>query len=196
MQIEVGSILEGKVSGITSFGAFVDLPEGKSGMVHISEISNTFVENVSDFLTVGQTIKVKVLAVNENGKISLSIKRLQDNGGSPAHGQSSQGERRDRGRGDGRRGGRSNSRGGQSSSDNRQQRGRNDKSGGRQQRERKPHQSVQSTGSPGDFVWQKSAGPESFEDMMSKFKQQSDEKISTLKKGNEGYSPRRPRRKG
>ena len=69
MQIEVGSILEGKVTGIVKFGAFVDLPEGKSGMVHISEISNTYVENVTDFLAEGQTVKVKVLAINENGKI-------------------------------------------------------------------------------------------------------------------------------
>ena len=75
MQIEVGSILEGKVTGIIKFGAFVELPEGKSGMVHISEISNTYVENVSDFLQEGQTVKVKVLAINENGKISLSIKK-------------------------------------------------------------------------------------------------------------------------
>ena len=81
MQIEVGSILEGKVTGIMKFGAFVDLPDGKSGMVHISEISNTYVENVSDFLTVGQEVKVKVISINENGKIGLSIKKLEDNGG-------------------------------------------------------------------------------------------------------------------
>ncbi len=185
MQIEVGSILEGKVSGITGFGAFVDLPDGKTGMVHISEVSNTFVENVSDFLTVGQTVKVKVLAVNENGKISLSIKRLQDNGSQRG------GEHRDRGRGDNRRGGRNNNRNGQNTGNNKQ------RDRGAQQRPRQPqHRSVKSAGSPGDFVWQKSTGPESFEDMMSKFKQQSDEKISTLKKGSDGYAPRRPRRKG
>ena len=74
MAVEVGNILEGKVTGITDFGAFVDLPDGKSGMVHISEVAPTYVNKISDHLTEGQTVKVKVLSVGENGKISLSIK--------------------------------------------------------------------------------------------------------------------------
>jgi len=73
--IEVGSIQEGKVTGIMNFGAFVSLPGGKSGLVHISEISNTFVKDVHDHLNVGQMVKVKVLEINEQGKINLSIKR-------------------------------------------------------------------------------------------------------------------------
>ena len=77
MAIETGSILEGKVTGIMNFGAFVALPGGKSGLVHISEISNTFVKDVHDHLQVGQTVKVKVLEINEQGKINLSIKRAQ-----------------------------------------------------------------------------------------------------------------------
>jgi len=72
--MEPGSILEGKVTGITKFGAFVALEGGKSGLVHISEIANTFVSDVHDFLQEGQTVKVQVLSA-ENGKINLSIKR-------------------------------------------------------------------------------------------------------------------------
>ena len=76
MAIEIGSIQEGKVTGIMNFGAFVSLPGGKSGLVHISEIANTFVKDVHDHLQVGQMVKVKVLDINEQGKINLSIKRV------------------------------------------------------------------------------------------------------------------------
>lgn len=75
MQVEVGAVLEGKVTGITKFGAFVDLGEGKTGMVHISEVASTYVKEIRDFITEGQTVKVKVLTVGEDGKISLSIKK-------------------------------------------------------------------------------------------------------------------------
>ncbi|MBR4474330.1 MAG: S1 RNA-binding domain-containing protein [Oscillospiraceae bacterium] len=75
MVVEIGSIQEGKVTGIMSFGAFVSLPGGKSGLVHISEIANTFVKDVHDHLQVGQIVKVKVLEINEQGKINLSLKR-------------------------------------------------------------------------------------------------------------------------
>jgi S1 RNA binding domain protein len=74
MEPQVGSILEGRVTTITKFGAFVALEGGKSGLVHISEIANTFVNDVHDFLQEGQTVKVLVLAA-ENGKINLSIKK-------------------------------------------------------------------------------------------------------------------------
>ncbi len=77
MAIEVGSILEGKVTGIMNFGAFVALPGGKSGLVHISEIANTFVKDVHDHLQLGQQVKVKILGINEQGKINLSIKAVQ-----------------------------------------------------------------------------------------------------------------------
>ena len=63
MDLEVGEILEGKVTGITKFGAFVQLPGGVSGLVHISEIANAFVNDVNDYLTMGQTVKVKVLNI-------------------------------------------------------------------------------------------------------------------------------------
>ncbi|MCI6958264.1 MAG: S1 RNA-binding domain-containing protein [Oscillospiraceae bacterium] len=153
MQLEVGAILEGKITGVKKFGAFVALPGGKTGMVHISEVSNSFIEDLSTVLSEGQEVKVKVLNIAEDGKIALSIKRTlppeprQNRGG--AHG--------------GQRGG---------------QRGRSD----------------------APRVWQpKAAAPQgemSFEDMMAKFKSQSEEKISDLKRVTEnrrggGYSRRR-----
>lgn len=179
MQIEVGSILEGKVTGITKFGAFVDLPEGKSGMVHISEISNTYVENVSDFLTVGQEVKVKVININEKGKIGLSIKKLSEPAEKPAGGE--RGERRQQF-----------SQGGRGEGGKRQFTRRDDRpfKGERGNLS----QGMKNQNSPGDFVWQKTANPSSFEDMMTKFKQQSDEKMSSLKKNGDAV-PRRPRRK-
>ena len=93
MQPEVGKIYEGKVTGITKFGAFVELEPGTTGMVHISEVANTFVSEIKDHLTEGQTVKVKVLSLSEEGKISLSIKKAEENP-SP---------RRDQKRGGGRR---------------------------------------------------------------------------------------------
>lgn len=77
MQPEVGAVLEGKVSGVTKFGAFVNLPGGKSGLVHISEIANTFVSDVAQFVSVGQIVKVKVIGINGD-KINLSIKRAEE----------------------------------------------------------------------------------------------------------------------
>ena len=78
MQLEVGAILEGKVTGITNFGAFVDLGEGKSGMVHISEVAPSFVADINEHLTMGQQVKVKILTISDVGKISLSIKRAME----------------------------------------------------------------------------------------------------------------------
>lgn len=75
MQIEEGSILRGKVTGIASFGAFIELEGGKTGLVHISEVSSEYVDDISKHLSAGQSVKVKVLSVDEHGKISLSIKK-------------------------------------------------------------------------------------------------------------------------
>lgn len=77
MEVTVGMILSGKVTAITKFGAFVALPGGKSGLVHISEISGSFVTDIHDFLTEGQETQVKVLSISPEGKISLSIKQAQ-----------------------------------------------------------------------------------------------------------------------
>ena len=75
MELKVGSIYEGKVTGITKFGAFVMLPMGKSGMVHISEIANTYVDDITNHLTEGQTVTVKLIGIDQMGRINLSIKK-------------------------------------------------------------------------------------------------------------------------
>ena len=79
MALEVGQIVEGKVSGITGFGAFIDLPDGATGLVHISEVARNYVKDINEHLSVGQEVKVKVLSLDEKGKISLSIKKAQEN---------------------------------------------------------------------------------------------------------------------
>ena len=76
--IEVGSVLEGKITGITKFGAFVALPEGRSGLVLISELSNTYVNDVHDHVQLGQSVTVRVLNIAPDGKINLSIKRAAE----------------------------------------------------------------------------------------------------------------------
>ena len=91
MGLAVGDVLEGKVSGITKFGAFVDLPEGKTGMVHISEVAQTYVKEISDFVKIGQVVKVKVMSITPEGKIGLSMKKAlppapKPNGGSKRQG--------------------------------------------------------------------------------------------------------------
>ncbi|MGO3732431.1 MAG: S1 domain-containing RNA-binding protein [Vagococcus sp.] len=78
MSIEVGVKLPGKVSGITNFGAFVDLGNGKTGLVHISEVSNSFVKDINDVLSVGDQVEVKVMTIGNDGKIGLSIKRANE----------------------------------------------------------------------------------------------------------------------
>ncbi len=151
MGLEVGMIVEGKVTGITKFGAFVDLSDGKTGMVHISEVAPTFVNEIRDFLTEGQTVKVKVLSIGEDGKISLSIKKaLPQQPRTP-----------------------------------RPQRPNNNNGGNRPNR-------------PNGYEWQpsKKNEPTSFEDMMAKFKQTSDEKMSDLKRFNEGKQRGSSRRGG
>ncbi len=75
MQFEVGTVLEGKVTGIQKFGAFVDIGGGRSGMVHISEIAGTYVNDIKDHISEGQIVKVKIINIAQDGKISLSIKR-------------------------------------------------------------------------------------------------------------------------
>ncbi|MDF2566820.1 MAG: binding domain protein [Oscillospiraceae bacterium] len=126
MQLEVGKIVEGKVTGITKFGAFVEISEGVTGMVHISEVASTFVKEISEHLKENQVVKVKVLSIGEDGKISLSIKKAIPP--SPA--------------------------------------------------QKRPFQRQSQSR---DFSSRRDE-PMSFEDMMSKFKQSSDEKMSDLKK--------------
>ena len=152
MAIEVGIILEGKVSGITKFGAFVDLPDSKTGMVHISEVAPTYITEISDYVKVGQTVKVKVLAVND-GKISLSMKQALP----------------------------------------KEQQKKPQKQSRANSNTRQPYKPAPPVTSPGDYEWQSSrkANPSTFEDMMSRFKQTSEDKMSDLKRGeSRGYSRR------
>lgn len=149
MAIEVGMILEGKVSGITKFGAFVDLPDSQTGMVHISEVAPTFINEITDYVKLGQTVTVKVMSLND-GKISLSMKQAL-----PKEQQ---------------------------------------KKPQKQSRQKQPYKPAPPVTSPGSYEWQSSRknSPSSFEDMMSKFKQTSEDKMSDLKRGGEsrGYSRR------
>lgn len=131
MQLEVGSLVTGKVTSITKFGAFIDLGEGKTGMVHISEIAPTYVNEIRDHLTEGQEVKVKVLTVGTDGKIGLSIKKAIDNPPPAQH------------------------------------------------RPQKPFRRDSRDG--GDFGGRRNENM-SFEDMMNKFKQSSDEKMYDLKR--------------
>lgn len=78
MSIEVGSKLQGKVTGITNFGAFVELEKGTTGLVHISEVADNYVKDINEHLTVGDEVKVKVINVEKDGKIGLSIKKAKD----------------------------------------------------------------------------------------------------------------------
>ena len=142
MQSLIGEIYEGKVTGLTSFGAFVKMTNGESGMVHISEVAATYVKDIAEFLTEGQEVKVKVLAINENNKISLSIKQAQ-----PAAPKTNDAPRRE-----------PRQSGGYSKNNNQRN---------YSQSNNKPEQK---------------AAPMSFEDMMAKFKQESDEKMSVLKR--------------
>jgi len=142
MQLEVGSIIEGKVTGITKFGAFVELPTGKTGMVHISEVSASYVKEISDHLSENQMVKVKVLSISPDGKVSLSIKKCQDASQQPPPHQSSA-----------------------------------------QSRPPHPRRSFTSK----EMGWRgpkpsQSSENMSFEDMMAKFKQTSDDKMSDLKR--------------
>lgn len=141
MQLTVGEIVEGKITGITNFGVFVDLGEGKTGMVHISEIAQTYVKEIRDFVKEDDVVKMKVLNIGEDGKVSLSIKRAEP---------PQQAEERP------------------------------------VRREKRPFTPKPAPAVPdGSYVWTaKKSEATSFEEMMSKFKQTSDEKFSDLKRKN------------
>ena len=143
MQIEVGSIVEGKVTGIAAFGAFVELPDGKSGLVHISEIASEYVSDIKQHLKEGQTVKVKIIGT-EKGKISLSIKQVEGTGNKP------KAERRPP----------------------------------RQKWERRTQPAFDPKQPPEEFEFRKRSDM-SFDDMLQKFKQDSDEKFQDLKRSND-----------
>ncbi len=138
MQLTVGDIVEGKVTGITNFGVFVDLGENQTGMVHISEVAQTYVSDIREFVKEGDIVKMKVLNIGDEGKVSLSIKKAMP--------------------------------------------------------EKKPERKPKLPPKPDNsFVWTaKKEETGSFEDMMNRFKQVSDDKFSDLKRKNN--DARRPRR--
>ena len=96
MSLEVGAIVEGEVTGITNFGAFVQLPEGKVGLIHISEVSNVYVKDVHEFLKEHDKVKVKVLSIDARGKIGLSIKQAMPSAPPQPKPQRPQNENRER----------------------------------------------------------------------------------------------------
>jgi len=96
MELTVGAVLEGKVKSITNFGAFISLPENKTGMVHISEVANAYVSDIRQYLTEGQDVKVMVIGM-DNGKINLSIKRLEPKRENPGRGNFRSAPRRESG---------------------------------------------------------------------------------------------------
>ena len=178
MAIEVGNVFEGRVTGVKPFGAFVALPEGRVGMVHISEVSNEFVQDIAAVLHDGDIVKVQVINIAPDGKIALSIKRLLPPPPRPA--RDARGPRPGGPRPGAPREG-SRFRGGHGG-------GRSPREGGRgPARDAAPR------------VWQPKAPVHSdnmsFEDMMSRFKSQSEEKMADLdhetnnRRGG-GYAPR------
>lgn len=135
-ELEIGKIYTGKVKGITQYGAFIDIDGGGTGMVHISEIANTYVSDIREHLTENQEVKVKVIGINEAGKVSLSIKKAVDNPNPP------------------------------------------------QQKHRRQNDGGQNRSKPNIWEPKKQApiSELSFEDMMSRFKQTSEERMCDLKR--------------
>lgn len=159
MELTVGSIVEGKVKTITKFGAFISLPDGKTGMVHISEIAHAYVNDIHEHLTEGQDVKVMVIAIDPAGKINLSIKRTLE---APVRQN-----RGDRARGDRPYGDRSHG----------------DRPHGDRPRGDRPRPAMQENRS---FAPKE---PQSFEEKLKQFMQDSDSKISSIKQ----YSDHRSR---
>ncbi len=144
MQIDIGAIYDGTVTGLTKFGAFVKLDNGTTGMVHISEVASEYVNDISQHLAEGDKVKVKVLEINEKGKVSLSIKKALPEQEKP------------------------------------------------KQAKPRPQNKNNDRGWKG-APQQEANAPMSFEDMMAKFKAQSEDKMSDIKRssdrrgGNTGY---------
>lgn len=136
MPVELGSIVEGKITNVMPFGAFVSLPENQTGLIHISEIASNYVKDINEHVKVGDIVKVKVIRIDDSGKISLSIKKAEE----------------------------------------------------RKREERKPPARNVPKGPvrPLDIDWGANRNQElSFEDKLSKFKQDSDEKMQALRRSNE-----------
>ena len=168
MEFGVGSILDGKVTGITKFGAFVSLPEGRSGLVHISEIAYSYVSEVSEHLKEGQEVKVKVIGIDQANRINLSIKQVTpppQRAPRPSYNNNNGGAPRQERTGGGRP----------------FQNNNNSNGGGY-------NNSSNNNARPMGFVRQAPKEPTDFEDKLKQFMQSSDSKLSELryleKKGN------------
>lgn len=136
MALQVGEIVEGKVSNIMAFGAFVSLPDDKTGLVHISEVATDYIKDIKEHLKPGDIVKVKVIKIDDSGKISLSIKQAMPKSAKPRE----------------------------------------------KKRETRPKGPIR----PIDIDWSNSSAADmSFEDKLSKFKQDSDEKMLALKRSND-----------
>ena len=137
MELSVGQIVEGKITGITNFGVFLDIGEGKSGLVHISEVARSYVSDINEFVKVGDVVKAKVLTISDDGKIALSIKKAFE----PEKSE--------------------------------------------ERREIRERRNTPPPKPDGSYTWMpKKQEPASFEEMMNRFKQTSDEKFSDLKRKN------------
>ncbi|PFZ10114.1 RNA-binding protein S1 [Bacillus pseudomycoides] len=171
MSIEIGSKLQGKVTGITNFGAFVELPEGLTGLVHISEVADNYVKDINDHLKVGDQVEVKVINVEKDGKIGLSIKKAKERVRPEG----------DRPRGEYQRGG--DQRGGD-------QRGGDQQRSGRPQRNRSFNRD--NRGGRDNGGNQK----ETFEQKMARFLKDSEDRLTSLKRNTESKRGGRGARRG
>lgn len=166
MSIEVGSKLQGKVTGITNFGAFVELPEGATGLVHISEVADNYVKDINEHLKVGDEVEVKVINVEKDGKIGLSIKKAKDRPERPERPERPQRAERPQYE----RGERRESRGGYA--------------GGNSQRSRNPKSN------------DNRAPKENFESKMARFLKDSEDRLASLKRNTESKRGGRGARRG
>ena len=142
--VELGNIVEGKVTSVMPFGAFIDLPGKQSGLVHISELSSRYVKDINEYIKKGDAVKVKVIKIDDDGKISLSIKQAEE---------------------------------------------KKEKTG---RAKKAPHEKKEFV-RPAELDWSTSSEGMSLDDMLSKFKQDSDEKMQSLRRSNDskrsgGYS--------
>ena len=167
MELTVGAVLEGKIKSITNFGAFVSLPENKTGMVHISEVANAYVSDIRQHLTEGQDVKVMVIGT-ENGKINLSIKRLEPKQQREGNGNF---QRREGGSFQRREGGFQNREGGNIQ---RREGGFQNREGGYQNRDNRPQRAPVQPAAP-------KTADQLFEEKLKAFMTESDSKLSGMR---------------
>ena len=163
MAVEIGNIYDGNFTGITKFGVFLEVDDGTSGLVHISEVSNSFVNDINDILKIGDSVKVKVIKINDDGKISMSIRQAEAKPKNKSFNKASDG----RGASEGRSG-----------------------KSQFKQRQSAPSPEINQEVVYSDGFVQKTSGDANFEDMLSKFKASSEEKMSVLKRSGDNRRSR------